>query len=55
VPRNANFRVGAKFSGMDETTPEAIIITDVTLLDGSDMSLAQHPRWAGYRRGREFQ
>ena len=52
VPGHANFRIGATFSQVSEANPEAIIITDVTMLDGSDQPLTQHPRWAGHRRGR---
>jgi hypothetical protein len=52
VPGHTNFRIGATFSQLSEPDPEAIIITDVTLLDGSDQPLIQHPRWAGHRRAR---
>jgi hypothetical protein len=55
VPQHANFRIGATFSGVSETEPDAIIVTDVTLLGTSDQPLAQHPRWANYRRGRPFE
>jgi hypothetical protein len=43
--------VGASFSSVDFTTPDPIIITQVTLFDGSNSALALHPRHLGYDSG----
>ncbi len=51
VPGGAGFHVGATFSGVDFSTPDPIIITDVVLLDSSGTALAQHPRHLGFDAG----
>jgi hypothetical protein len=51
VPAGAHFHVGVTFSSVNPTDPDAVIITDVTLLDPSDNPLPQHPRWMGFDAG----
>jgi hypothetical protein len=51
VPGGAGFHVGATFSGVDFTSPDAIIITDIALLDGSNNPLALRPRHLGFDAG----
>jgi len=48
VPNNTKFHVGATFSSVSQTEPEAIIITDVKLFDASNNALPQHPRWVAF-------
>ena len=51
MPPNAPSRVGATLEGVNQTTPEAIIITEVALLDASDQKAAIAPSLVGHRRG----
>ena len=50
VPPNARSRVGATLEGVNQTTPEAIIITEVALLDASDQKSC-HCTLAGWVTG----
>lgn len=45
------FHVGATFSGVNFSAPDAIIVTDVQLLDNSGTALALKPRLAGFDGG----
>ncbi|MEP6920720.1 MAG: hypothetical protein ABI967_06315 [bacterium] len=45
------FHVGATFSGVNFSDPDAIIVTDVQLLNGSGTALALKPRLAGFDGG----
>jgi hypothetical protein len=51
VPGGTAFHIGATFSGVDFTQPPPIIITDIALLDGSNNTLALHPRFLSYDSG----
>lgn len=51
VPGGAQFHVGATFSGVNFSAPDAIIITDVVLLDNSGSPLALRPRHLGFDAG----
>jgi hypothetical protein len=51
VPGGATFHVGATFSSVDFSAPDAIIITEVDLLDVSDTVLAERPRHLGFDAG----
>jgi hypothetical protein len=51
VPGGGNFHVGATFSSINFSDPDAIIITDVVLLDNAGNPLALHPRLPGYDAG----
>lgn len=51
VPAGAHFHVGVTFSSVNPTDPDAVIITDATLIDQSDNPLPQHPRWMGFDAG----
>lgn len=51
VPGGANFQIGATFSSVSQSEPDAIIISDVALLDASNNLLSQHPRSMGFDAG----
>lgn len=51
VPGGVQFHVGATFSAVDFSAPDAIIITDVVLLDNSNTPLALRPRHLGFDAG----
>ena len=51
VPGGARFHVGATFSSVSETAPDAIIISDVKLFDADGDALPLHPRWVGFDAG----
>jgi hypothetical protein len=51
VPGGASFHVGATFSTVNFSAPDAIIITDVQLLNASGKTLALHPRHLGFDAG----
>jgi hypothetical protein len=51
VPGGARFHVGATFSSVIKTAPDAIIITDVKLFDADGDALPLHPRWVGFDAG----
>src|SRR5262249_19162172 len=51
VPGSKTFHVGAIFSSVSQTDPEAIIIADVKLLDASNSPLSQRPQWLGFDAG----
>jgi hypothetical protein len=51
VGAGVKFHVGATFSGVDYNTPNPILITKVTLLDGSNNPLPLSPRMFGYDSG----
>jgi hypothetical protein len=48
VPNKAKFHIGATFASVNQTEPDAIIITDVKLFGASGEALEQHPRWAAF-------
>ena len=48
VPSGVKFHVGATFSSVSQTDPEAIIVTDVRLFDASNNALPLHPRWMSF-------
>jgi hypothetical protein len=51
VTGGTEFHVGASFNGVDNNTPDPIIITNVDLIDGSNAVLALHPRITGFDSG----
>jgi len=51
VPGGARFHVGATFSSVSKTAPDAIIIADVKLFDADGDALPLHPRWVGFDAG----
>lgn len=51
VPGGARFHVGATFSSVSETAPDAIIIADVKVFDEDGDALPLHPRWVGFDAG----
>lgn len=51
VAGGASFHVGTGFSGVNYNVSDAIIITDVELLDASGNALALHPRIVGFDNG----
>lgn len=51
VTGGASFHVGTSFSGVNFNVADAIIITDVDLLDSTGIALALHPRIIGFDNG----
>jgi hypothetical protein len=51
VPAGASFHVGATFSSVSFSVPDAIIITNVQLLDNGGTPLAQSPRLVAFDSG----
>lgn len=51
VPGGASFHVGATFSSVNFTDPDAIIITAAELLDNAGAALALRPRLPGFDSG----
>jgi hypothetical protein len=51
VPGGASFSVGVSFNTVDPTTPDAIIIVNTTLSDGSRGPMPLHPRVPGFDAG----
>lgn len=51
VPGGASFSVGVSFNTVDPSTPDAIIIVDTMLFDGTRGPLPLHPRVPGFDAG----
>jgi len=51
VPGGVTFTVGVGFNTVDPNTPDAIIIVNATLLDGTRAPLPLHPRVPGFDAG----
>jgi hypothetical protein len=51
LPGGSKFHIGATFSSVNKTAPDAIIIADVKLFDADGDALPLHPRWVGFDAG----
>lgn len=51
VPGGAGFHIGATFTGVDFNQPDAVLIQNVTLLNGASNPLTLHPRLPMYDTG----